>query len=201
MLKYAFLIQIGLSIFLFFLFKLFISSWSLWSNSTQREKSTGWKIPKRVCVDVLNTVIEFDRKHKREWIQMLKVKSELFCSSLRYIAWLEETLNLHEVAKIRCFGNLKIVKLEWQWKFSFFSETGEIRYLQETKKNANAGVWCLRFGCLRSTINVYYFFCMFCRNFKIWPMKKKTIISWQSCNIQSLHTFNFFSIIMRTFLN
>ena len=132
---------------------------------------------------------------------MLKVKSELFCSSLRYIAWLEETLNLHEVAKIRCFGNLKIVKLERQWKFSFFSETGEIRYLQETKKNANAGVWCLRFGCLRSTINVYYFFCMFCRNFKIWPMKKKTIISWQSCNIQSLHTFNFFSIIMRTFLN
>ena len=39
-LKYAFLIQIGLIIFLFLPFKLFISSWSLWSNSTHPDESS-----------------------------------------------------------------------------------------------------------------------------------------------------------------
>ena len=39
-LKYAFLIQIGLIIFLFLLFNLFISSWSLWSNSTHPDESS-----------------------------------------------------------------------------------------------------------------------------------------------------------------
>ena len=55
----------------------------------------GWKIPKRV--DVLNItvhVIEFNRKW--EQIQILQVKSGLFLLSLRYIAWLDEKLNLHE---------------------------------------------------------------------------------------------------------
>ena len=52
-----------------------------------------WKIPKRV--DVLNiTVIEFN--HKWEQIQVLQVKSGLFLLSLRYIAWLDKKLNLHE---------------------------------------------------------------------------------------------------------
>ena len=37
-LKYAFLIQIGLIIFLFLPFKQFISSWSLWSNSTHLDE-------------------------------------------------------------------------------------------------------------------------------------------------------------------
>ena len=59
----------------------------------------GWKIPK--LVDVLNiTVIEFNRKW--EQIQILQVKSRLFLLSLRYIAWLDEKLNLHEFN-----GNLK----------------------------------------------------------------------------------------------
>ena len=62
-LKYAFLIQIGLIIFLFLPFKLFISSWSLWiSNSTHPDESSRCKVPKRV--KVLNTVIEFDRKRE-----------------------------------------------------------------------------------------------------------------------------------------
>ena len=53
----------------------------------------GWKIPKRV--DVLNiTAIEFNRKW--EQIQILQVKSGLFLLSLRYIAWLDEKLNLRE---------------------------------------------------------------------------------------------------------
>ena len=39
-LKYAFLIQIGLIIFLFLPFKLFISSWSLWRNSTHPDESS-----------------------------------------------------------------------------------------------------------------------------------------------------------------
>ena len=53
----------------------------------------GWKISKRV--DVLNiTVIEFNRKW--EQIQILQVKSGLVLLSLRYIAWLDKKLNLHE---------------------------------------------------------------------------------------------------------
>ena len=39
-LKCAFLIQIGLIIFLFLPYKLFISSWSLWSNSTHPDESS-----------------------------------------------------------------------------------------------------------------------------------------------------------------
>ena len=57
-LKYTFLIQTGLIIFVFFClpFKQFISSWSLWGNSTH---------PEWVRVDVLlNTVIEFNRKRE-----------------------------------------------------------------------------------------------------------------------------------------
>ena len=61
----------------------------------------GWKIPKRV--DELNiTVIEFNRKW--EQIQILQVKSGLFLLSLRYIAWLDEKLNL----------------LEFNWNLKFF---------------------------------------------------------------------------------
>ena len=48
----------------------------------------------------------------------------------------------------------------------------------KTKQNANARVWGLRFGHLRSTINVFYFFCTLSKNYEILPMKKKTIISF-----------------------
>ena len=47
-LKYVFLIQIGLIIFLFLPFKLFISSWSLRSNSTHPDELSGVESSK-VC--------------------------------------------------------------------------------------------------------------------------------------------------------
>ena len=96
-LKYAFLIQIGL-IILFCCVKLFISSWSLWSNSTHPDESS---------------LVESSKASRRtkygNWIRSqaginTTVESQkqaiLVIKSLRYIAWLDEKLNLHEMIKI-----------------------------------------------------------------------------------------------------
>ena len=94
-LKYAFLIQIGLIMFLFLPFKLFISSWSLWSNSTHPDESS-WEENSKVC------------RHTQysNWIQ-LKRGIKYKCSNVEsqkrailYTAWLDEKLNLHEMIKI-----------------------------------------------------------------------------------------------------
>ena len=62
-LKFTFLIQTGLIIFVFLSFNQFISSWSLWGNSTRLDESRRVEIPKRVNA-LLNMVIEFNRKRE-----------------------------------------------------------------------------------------------------------------------------------------
>ena len=62
--------------------------------------------------------------------------------------------------------------------------------------------WGLRFGRLRSSINVFYFFRILCRNYKILPIKKWENYNFShekataTTNIQSLHAFSFFLIII-----
>ena len=74
-----------------------------------------------------------------------------------------------------------------------FQQDKEKSNIYKNKQNANARiVWGLRFGRLQSSINVFYFFRMLYRNYKILPMKK-----WENynnfthekatTNIQSLH--------------
>ena len=85
--------------------------------------------------------------------------------------------NLHEMIKILTAFREKLKNsLTGMWKFLRFSETRRNPISTKNKQNAYAPVWGLRFGRLQSTINVFYFFRMICGNYKILPVRKKTII-------------------------
>ena len=168
-LKCAFLIQIGLIIFLFLPFKLFISSWNLWSNSTHPDELSRVENSK-AC------------RHTKygNWIQSKQ--------GIKYNCWKSEVgyfIHCMTGRKVKFTWNdqntyrfLKTLKysLTGMWNFSCFSETRRNLISTKTKRNANARVWGLRFVRLQSTIKVFYFFRMLCRNYKILSMKKKTII-------------------------
>ena len=105
-------------------------------------------------------------------LQMLKVKSGLFLLKLEIhsmtgrkvkFTWNDQNTN-------HFLENLKTVQLECEI-FHASARQGEIWYLQKPNK-----ILMPVFGRLRSTINVSYFFHMLCRNYKLLPMKKKTII-------------------------
>ena len=84
-------------------------------------------------------------------------------------------------------------------KFCVFPRGKEKADIYKKKtQNADACVG-LRFGRVRSSINVVYFFLF--RNYKIFPMKKRTIILFVIKLRQILHTFSFCSITMRAVVN
>ena len=116
---------------------------------------TGWKVK-----------FTWNDQNTNHFLENLKRK-------LQFYSW--RSSNKYTVAKCIQFlfyNNASFCKLN----FSCFSQTRRNLISTKTKQNANASVWGLRFGHLQSNINVFYFFCMLCRNYKILPIKKKTII-------------------------
>ena len=146
----------------------------------------GWKIPKRV--DVLNiTVIEFNRKWEQK--QILQIKSGLFLLSLRYIAWLEEKLNLHE--------------FNWNLKFFMFHRGKEKSDIDKNRTKCLCPYLVLAFRlftiyhqCILLLSHALLELQNFANEKENYNFHEKA-----ATNIQSLYALGFFTTITRAFVN